>query len=256
MNATPATPASDETPAPLQTADRNRVAAMLRALSLFVAIAVAAGLNRMHPPAVVLTRWGDVLRGREALSMLVFTPALVVLMWKLQRLAANNASELSSTLFVLGACILGIGMGMHDTCDLLGRVYRQTAPAAVLKSLDFFDNRLGHWVFFAGFLLVTFAFGWAQTRHPLAAPLSTSRMLAFLGFSLMFAAVMVYNLVFERTARDVSVIALALVVTAVAHARARVGIRRLPLLLLLYPAYTCAVIVPVASWILHGYPAG
>jgi len=237
-------------------ADRRRVDAMLRALALFVATALAAGFNRMHPPSIVLTQCGDILRGREALSMLVFTPILVVLMWKLQRLAANNTTGLSSTLFVLGACILGVGMGMHDTCDLLGRTYRQAAPPAMLRSLDFFDNHLGHWVFFAGFILITLAFGLAQTRHPLSKPLSKPKMLGFFAFSLVFAAVMVYNLMFERTARDVFVIALALGITVAIHATAGVEIRRLPMLLLLYPAYTCAIIVPVTYWILHGYPGG
>ncbi|NOY81311.1 MAG: hypothetical protein GXP31_09935 [Kiritimatiellaeota bacterium] len=227
--------------------DSRRIYRLQLCLAAFSIVAVLAGWSRLRPPQFLLIGCGDVLRLREALSMFVYAPLLVLLLWGMFRAAGDRAMDVLTVVFLLGLYFIGVGMGMHDTCDLLGRIYPGVSRE-LRKSLDFFDNRLGHWVFFAGFILTSLAAGAAQLRHPLSTPLSRRRTAGFLLFSLPLAAVMVTNLMFERTSVDLCVVFSALVAILVLHAIYRPGMRRLPLLLVLYPAYGAALIGPLLYW--------
>jgi hypothetical protein len=188
--------------------------------------------------------------------MFVYAPALALLMWGMFRTAADYVVDGWTLIFLAGLYFLGAGMGMHDTCDLLGRVYRSLKSPALHRSFDFFDNRLGHWVFFVGFVLTSVANGVAQLRHPLEQPMAKRWLLVFLVLSLPLAAVMVTNLMFERTGVDLAVISFALLVVVGVHVFRGGRLNRAPLLLVYYPAYAAAVIGPLMYWALRGYAGG
>ena len=219
-------------------------------LALVDLVAAIAGWCRMRTPAFLLHAAGDdVLRWREALSMLLFAPVLSLLLWRVFVLVnRGNARGKLGALMVLAVYLLGAGMGIHDPTNLLGTVYAHSAPPAVLHSLAFFDDRLGHYVFWAGFVLATVVTGLAQAYKPLVVPLSWRRCGALLLLSLPMLAVMWHNLVRENTGRDLAVIVVALLFVALAQYRRRVPLRCAPILWFLYPAYAGAVLWTLACW--------
>lgn len=227
--------------------DRARIRSLLQGMGALCAVALVAGWNRMWPPAFMLRSCGDVLRWREALSMLLLAPLLVVLLWRLYRLASAGRHNRWGVVFLAGAYFLGVGMGMHDVCDLLGRAY-PSAPEPLRRSLDFFDTDLGHWVFFAGFVLTSTAAAAAQLERPLQQPMGWVLTAVFGLLSVPLLFVMLTNLMFEKTGPDLVVIAATALLIAALHGKRRVGMRRLPLLCLLYPCYVLAVL----GTVLHG----
>jgi len=228
--------------------DRVRIRSLLKAIGALCGVALLAGWSRMWPPRFLLHSCGDVLRWREALSMLLFAPLLVVLLWRLYRVASAEQHNRWAVVFLTGAYFLGVGMGMHDVCDLLGRMY-PTAPEPLRASLDFFDTCLGHWVFFAGFVCTSVAAAAAQLQQPLQRAMSGVRTAAFGLLSVPLLFVMLTNLMFEKTAPDLTVIAATALLIAALHVRRRVGIRRLPLLCVLYPCYGLAVAGTLLYWL-------
>jgi hypothetical protein len=228
--------------------------ALLLTLALIDAVAVLAGWCRMRTPAFLLhAAGGDVLRWREALSMLLFAPILSLLLWRVFVLVnGGNARGKLGALMVLAVYLLGAGMGIHDPTNLLGTVYARTAPPALMHSLRFFDDDLGHYVFWAGFVLATVATGLAQAYQPLAAPLPWRRCGALVLLSLPMLAVMWHNLVRENTGRDVTVIVAALLFVALAQVGRRVPLRHAPILWFLYPAYAGSVLWTLACWAWSG----
>jgi len=229
--------------------DAARTRATALGVLLLCVVALVAGWSRLWPPAVLLRPCGDVLRWREALSMLVFAALIVLQLWRLFVTASDGRIDGWAYVFVGGVYFLGVGMGMHDVCNRLGQVYRG-APEAVTASLDFFDNKLGHWVFFAGFMLTSVAGGVQQLRHPLGTDLPWCWSAGLVGLSLPLMFVMLTNLMFEKTGLDLGVIAVVTLTIGAAQVRYRVGFRRLPLLCVLYPAYTVAVAGSLLYWLM------
>ena len=234
-----------------QTRDRQRTRQIAVAFIGLSIVALMAGVNRLWPPALLLGPVANVLRWRETLAMVLFTPLLVLLLWRLYTLAADGKLDAWAAVFVAGVYFIGLGIGMHDTTDLLGRVFAD-APARLRVSLRFFDNRLGHWLFFAGFILTSLSTGVQQLRQPLHGRMSRLCTGVFLLLSVPLLLVMLTNLMFEKTGVDLTVIAVTVVLTIAAHSRyGRLPLRRLPILCVLYPAYGGAVAGTLLWWLLH-----
>ena len=230
--------------------DSERIRTAAVTMVILCIVGMAAGWSRMRPPAFLLVNCGDVLRWREALSMMFFAPLLVLVLWKIFLVASDNKLDAWTTAFVAGVYFLGLGMGMHDTCDLLGRIYRDASPQ-LRQSLDFFDNKLGHWVFFVGFVTASVAAGVQQLRHPLTGKMTWAQTALFLVLSTPMMLVMVTNLMYEKTGVDLCVIAGAIVLVVGGHCHWRINLRRLPILWVLYPAYTVAVVGTLLYWAMH-----
>lgn len=228
----------------------RRLAGLLLALAV---VMVAAGWSRIWPPALLLRPCADVMRWRELLSMVVFAPVLAVLLWLLFAEVAEQRLDGWAAGFLAGVYFMGCGMGMHDPCNLMGSAYRGL-PGPLRESLRFFDDDLGHWVFWLGFVSCSILAGVQQVRHPLAAPMSRTARVLFLLLGLPIAFVMLTNLVWEDTRRDLVVIAVAALVTGGVHAVRRVPMGRTPLLWVLYPHYAAAVIGSLVYWLATGGP--
>lgn len=228
----------------------RRLACLLLALG---AAMILAGWSRVWPPAAVLRPCADVMRWRELLSMVVFAPLLSVLLWLVFAVVSENQLEPLAGGFVAGVYLLGCGMGMHDPCNLLRAAY-PGLPGPLGASLRFFDDDLGHWLFWLGFLTCSIVAGVQQLRHPLAIPMSQRARAFFLLLGLPIAFVMLTNLVWEDTRRDLAVIAATALVTGTMHAVRRVPLSRTPLLWVLYPPYAAAVIGSLVYWAATGGP--
>lgn len=224
--------------------------------ALFAGVCLLAGASRMRPSAWELRPFGDVLRLREALSMFVFAPALCALFWLLSRaLGRGRTPAAVGALLALAVYCVACGMGLHDPANRLTAVYRATGALApeVRRSLAYLDDQLGHWVFWAGFVLGTWVLGVQQALAPLRGPMPRPWRLFFGAVAAALLGVMLTNLwdEYPQTRADLCVIAAAAAVPLAAHLALcrRAGLLRLPLLCVIYPAYFGSVAGTLACWL-------
>lgn len=233
---------------PMHEQDRPRIrAAVVHLAALIVCATALWALRRWRMPGLS-GEIGGVLPLRGALYLLVFTPAVVAVLWRLFTIAAAGRPSAWAGWFVVGALLLGMGLGMHDTAAHLGALGRSAWPPRAAEACHFYDEKLGHLVFWLGFILTTAATGLAHLDNPVRVRLSWPACAGFALLGAPLAVVMMGNLMFERTGRDLAVIGIALGIVLTAHAAKRVELRRLPLLCMLYPAYLLAVGATLLYW--------
>ncbi len=237
-------------------------AVLRRLLGLFAALAVIcllAGVSRMRPPAwQLVSLGGDVMRVREALSMFVFAPAIAAVFWLLYRTLGRGRSHAAvDVLMVLSIYCVACGMGMHDPANRMETVYRQTGALApeVRRSLAFFDDQVGHWIFWAGFVLGTWVLGLQQALAPLEQKMGAVWRAGLGCVSAALLWVMLSNLwdEYPKTRVDLGVIAAAVAVPLCAWlARCRrVSLLRLPVLLVIVPAYVGSIAGTLLCWLIR-----
>lgn len=235
--------------------DRQTVRRLVALFAAFAAVCLCAGASRLAPPAWELAPVGGLLRVREALSMFVFAPALMVLFVLIARAVGRGAlPPVMLVLAVLSVYFVACGMGLHDPADRLGGAFAGPSPAGLHETLDFLDNHLGHWVFWAGFVLGTWVLGIQQARAPLDAPVSWKGTTALLALAAILLYVMLTNLwdEYPSTIRDLFVIAAAVSVpTAAGILRRAAGLRRLPVLLVVLPAFWGSILGTVLCWLVR-----
>lgn len=232
-----------------------------RLLGLFVAFAVIsllAGASRMCPPLWQLQSFGDVLRVREALSMFIFAPAISVVFWLLYRtIGRGNSRAEIDVLMLLAVYFVACGMGLHDPANRIGIVYRQTGALSpeVQQSLTYLDDQLGHWVFWAGFVLGTWVMGIQQALKPLDENMAWPWRIGLGAVSAAFLWVMLTNLwnEYPKTRADLSVIFFAVLVPVVVHVTMcrKTALMRLPVLFVIYPAYFGSIAGTLICWLVR-----
>jgi len=222
---------------------------------LFSLICVAAGASRLAPGGWNFAPCADILRVRELLSMFVFAPLICLVFWLFNRALAQGRDLRSMDLLCLLAiyCI-ACGMGMHDPANRLLSAYRSelVISAELHRSIVFIDDQLGHWVFWCGFVLGTWCIGLQQLRMPLQRRMRGRWLVLFAAVSAVLLGVMLTNLwdEYPKTAADLSVIGGAAAFLMAVHllfARS-VSVLRLPVLLVIYPAYAGSVIGTLICW--------
>lgn len=237
-------------------------AVLQRLLGLFTALAVICllgGASRMRPPSwQLVSLGGDVLRVREALSMFVFAPAIAAVFWLIGRTLGRGRSHvLIDVLMVLAIYCVACGMGMHDPTNRMADVYQETGALTpeVRRSLVFFDDQVGHWIFWAGFVLGTWVLGIQQALAPLEQKMGKfwRAGLGCVGAALLW--VMLTNLwdEYPSTRVDLCVIAAAAAVPLGAQTALcrRVSLWRLPVLCVIYPAYVGSIAGTLACWLVR-----
>jgi hypothetical protein len=239
--------------------DADVLKRLLALLAVFSVVCLLAGASRMCPPAWQLRSFGDVLRIREALSMLVFAPSVGVLFWLLMRVVARGRpSRAAEVLMVLTVYFVACGMGMHDPANRLEAVYRVGGgvSADALRSLSYIDDGLSHWIFWGGFVLGTWVFGLQQLLSPLDGKMGVAWRCGFGAVAAALLWVMLTNLwdEYPKTRVDLCVIAAAAAVPLGFHAVARrgVGLSRLPALFVIYPAYLGSIGGTLLRWLAEG----
>ncbi|MDD4102424.1 MAG: hypothetical protein PHU80_07300 [Kiritimatiellae bacterium] len=238
--------------------DREVLRRLACLLVAFAGVCLMAGASRMTPLEWQLRTLGDVLRVREALSMFVFAPALGVLFWLIARcVGKGSASVAVQVLMVLAVYFVACGMGIHDPLNRMQTVYPEhLLPSNVWRTMLYLDDQLSHWVFFGGFVLGTWVVGVQQVLAPLEDKMGWRWGIGFVVISLALLWVMLTNLwdEYPKTLVDICVIALAALVPLIVHLafNRRVGLMRLPLLLVIYPAYFGSIAGTLIRWRLQG----
>ncbi len=242
--------------------DVSDKAVLRRLLGLFVGFVVVcllAGASRMRPPAWQLASLGgDVMRVREALSMFVFAPVVMVLFWLIGRCVGRGRPNAAlDLLMVLSVYFVACGMGMHDPMNRMGVVYGRTGALMpeVRRSLMFFDDQVGHWIFWGGFVLGTWVVGLQQVLAPLEQKMGLRWRVGLGCISAALLWVMLTNLwdEYPSTRQDLCVIAVAVAVPLCAHLvlYRRVSLWRLPMLVVLYPAYLGSIAGTLLCWLIR-----
>ncbi|HNX33687.1 MAG TPA: hypothetical protein PKM57_03615 [Kiritimatiellia bacterium] len=238
--------------------DKDVLRRLLALFGVFAVICLLAGASRMCPSAWQLQPFGDVLRVREALSMFVFAPAIGVLFWLLVRaVGQGQSSRLVEVLMVLAVYFIACGMGMHDPMNRIVIVYRgsQALTPELQRTLAYLDDQLGHWIFWGGFVLGTWVFGLQQLLSPLRGRMAWPWRCGFGAVALALLWVMLTNLwdEYPKTRVDLCVVAAAVAVPAAFHLSARrgVGLLRLPVLCVIYPAYIGGIVGTLVCWLVR-----
>lgn len=238
--------------------DREVLRRLAGLMMAFAIVSLLAGASRMRPPQWQLGVFWDVLRIREVLSMFVFAPAIGVLFWLIARaLGRGRTPVVVQVLMVLSIYFVACGMGMHDPVNRLQSAYPQKmVPAEIWRSWVYLDDWLGHWVFFTGFVLGTWVVGIQQVLAPLEKPMTWVWRGVFMAITLVLLWVMLTNLwdEYPKTGMDLCVILLAAAAPLMVHlVRARgIVLWRLPVLLMVYPAYLGSVAGTLLRWKLQG----
>ena len=242
----------------MEQSDRDVLRRLLSLFAVFAAICLLAGASRMSPPDWQLKSFGGVLRIREALSMFVFAPAIGVMFWLLTRCVGRGHPHAAvQVLMVLSVYFVACGMGLHDPINRLGIVYRapDSMVPAVRQTLTFLDDQLGHWVFWAGFVLGTWVLSVQQVLTPLKEKMGWPWRLGLGGVSAVLLWVMLINLwdEYPKTRVDLCVVAAAVALPLVLHLAKcrRIGLFRLPVLLVIYPAYIGSIVGTAICWLVR-----
>lgn len=238
--------------------DRSVLWRLTVLFAVYAGVSLLAGVSRMHPPLSHLAPFGDVLRVREALSMFVFAPALCVLFWLIYKaLGRGRTFWVVDVLMLLSVYFLACGMGIHDPTNRMENAYRATGSLTpeVHRSLVYLDDQLGHWVFWAGFVLGSWVLGLQQVLSPLKERMPWPWRIAFGVVAAALLWVMLTNLwdEYPKTRQDLCVIAAAVLVPLLAHAVffRRVGLLRLPVLAVIYPAYLGSIAGTLVCWLIR-----
>ncbi|MBO4287602.1 MAG: hypothetical protein J5985_05495 [Kiritimatiellae bacterium] len=240
--------------------DRETVRELLLLLAGLAVVALAAGASRRFWKGWQMAPFADILRWREAFSMFLFAPALAVLFWFIVRCTGRGRMHPAiKVVSLLAVYFLACGMGMHDPANRMCGSYPAGAmQPAVRQSLVYFDDVLGHQVFWTGFVLATWALGVQQVLTPLDGRLPRFAGISLGAVDLALLFVFFTNLAFEfpNTKQDCRVIlAAAALPTAVWLFRMRGrGLLRMPMLLVILPVCWGSVALTWGYWLFKGIP--
>jgi hypothetical protein len=210
----------------------NRVHLLLGIQSLVV---VAVSVNRLG------TLTGGYVAGNEFLRWvdlgnLILSFVSVLAFHLLQRDLLADGSRWADALttgFLVGAYLLGVGYGIHEVTNYLHVRACPTSGEPLCPILAFNDDDFSHWLFFAGFTIVSAVLMLTQAAVP-AGERMRGRDLALILVNAVFIGAGIFaNLAFERIGLDLWVVA-AVAVLAVVLLR-RFGPR--PLLVYYAAAY-------------------
>jgi hypothetical protein len=187
----------------------RRVWATVLTIAILAALVLLAWANRkLHYPCLDVEIL-DALRTRDAAVMFLIAPIAALLAWILLKINDGTSSVAVMLPFVLGVYTLGVGFGMHEPANALRRVVETPTPqgvASIADSLEFFDDALGHWVFFAGFAFFSVAVCVSELRNPLKRPLTGIPSWVPVVAATALAAAIYGDMADEKTKLDIAVI--------------------------------------------------
>jgi hypothetical protein len=216
-------------------------------------VAVLAGINRLaHGHFFRDPQW-NILRMCDILVAFVFAPLGVIFLWLLFRVYEGHKSIAGAIVFIVGAYFLGVGFGMHEPFNIFISTYRNHMTEPMMKSAVFFDDQLGHWVFFAGFMLISIAGTYAEILKPYEEKLPLKFILPALAVGVATAVVIFFNMAWEKTSVDIAILALTVAIVSVIHfIHSSKSLMKLPATLALYVAYGGGTVATVLYWLIKG----
>ncbi len=229
--------------------DRKRLRGVLLYLCGICIACILTGLNRKCAPGFLKVPLFDVMQITDTLFMLVFTPVSLIFAWFIFQLYEGARNKFNTILFIMGVYFLGIGFGMHDPFNALHMYKSREIPPDILRSVVYFDDMLGHDLFFIGFMLTTLSVAGAEAARPYRSSLPW-KILIFPVLMGITAGIVVWrNMVNENTSGDIAVLLATTFAAAILHAVFKAGsIRRLPALLVLYIAYGGGSLATILHW--------
>lgn len=225
----------------------NRLRKTILLMGLFAAVIVLSTLSRKLELGVLRMKALDALRVCDLLTLFVFAPSIIMIGWTLFKTTCVRRNVMLEGAVILGIFLLGMGFGMHEPANVLNGGAH--TPKALRESLNFFDNLLGHWIFFAGFTLVTVSLSIAETRDPQETPVPVwARFYAVI--SGLAVAIAIYgNMVNEKTSVDLAVLAVCILLMFIFHMlNGKAPFSRIPITLLLYIAFGFGILSTLLKW--------
>ena len=227
------------------------LAALLRIALLQALVILLAGLN------LYLT-WSNCpladslqVRWREVISLLVVTPAGIVLLFAMHRTLEYGRKDAAIPLLVLvlGSCWLAISMGIHEPIN----AFRQQmghieTPSSRL--LWFWDDVFSHMVFFAGYAASTIAILWSQKRNPLKHPMPLPTFVLFMIYGVISGIGITYSLA-PGAAATVDLVVIAGVLVAAEIMRKGHPFRQHPVNIVVEASYLLPLIMLTLKIIYH-----
>lgn len=224
---------------------------ILLVVSMGILLLLALVNRKLDCHFLKMRAW-DVLRVCDLLTLFAISPLGVAIMWDYMDSCEAKARRWLCLVFVLGVFLLGMGFGMHEPSNAM-QIAGYSKIQDVRESLLFFDDKLGHWIFFAGMILSLVALSAAETANPFERPIPRwmTALSAIAGAS---GAVSLYgNMVNDqRTSVDMGVVLACLALIALCHWRSGfAGLNRLPMTLSFYVCLGAGSIATYGVWIVR-----
>ena len=185
----------------------NRVFLCLYAVSGLILI---AGVNRLWKTDFLRANALDILRICDLNVMFVFAPLCIFALALMLYFYKGHKNIPVLLAFIFGTYMLGAGFGMHEPFNAMS-VYRLEMSGGISKTVNFMDDGLGHWTFFAGFIFISLSLVIAELRNPFSRKIPFYHMAAATAIGLLTGFVIYMNMAWERTALDLAVIGCCLV---------------------------------------------
>ncbi len=227
---------------------RRTVSAMI---SLLCLLCIAAGINRKFPFGILKATAIDLMKVTDLLPMLFFVPlSLICLVLIINAYQGFQRPWILIT-FVIGTFALGCGFGMHDPFNAILMRVPENVPQSLRASMIFFDDKFGHWLFFAGFILVSLSVSCSELANPAERDFHPFFLLFLYSISALVALAIWKNMIHEETSTDIAVLfATCAILIALQAISGNFRLRRMPVLSATYLAYGGGAILSVLTWIL------
>ncbi len=239
------------------TDDRLRIAKVLAMMALLCGTVALAGINRLWGAAFLRAPVLDALRTCDVLVIFIFAPLSIIILWTLFKIYDGPSSIVCAFLFLMGVYMFGLGFGMHEPFNIFVSKYGSHMSESMRYSALYFDNDLGHWTFFAGFMLLSISGAHAEMRKPYVENLPFKVIACAALFGAITAVTIFFNMAKEKTGSDLMCLALTVSIVAVIHfIYSSKSLMRLPVVLALYIAFGGGTALTLFYWAAFGYGAG
>ena len=228
----------------------ERITKICWILAEMTLVIVLAGLNRKVLPLYTKAGILGLLNTSDCVVMLILAPWAISCGWRIFKIYNGPDDKLGSHLFILGIFSLGLGFGMHEPFNAMQRL---KLDPALHSLVTYFDDDLGHWLFFIGFAFTSLSVVLAETANPYEKPLSKGPFSFGIFLGVIVAIVIWFQMRNEDTYVDIIVLVLTVMAAEMARqCRGGVTLRRLPVLLALHVGYGGGVLATILYWSFSG----
>ena len=222
----------------------KKITLILAELTLVI---VLAGLNRKATPLFMKAHLLGMLNVSECFGMLVLAPWATMCAWRIFKLYEGPSGRLGSAAFVIGVFFLGLGFGMHEPFNAMDSHLRM--PNDIHAITIYFDDDLGHWLFFIGFAMVSLSVALAEIATPDTNSMSNAVFVVGVSLGVIVAVVIWFNMRNEKTVIDIAVLFATVAVAETARRLwGKVPMRRLPSMLAVHVGYGGGALATIIYW--------
>jgi len=183
------------------------------------------------------------VRWREMISLLFITPVSIILLFVIHKILEQDRKDAiwPLLLLMLGCCWVAISMGVHEPINAF-RIQFGYNETPLSRILWFWDDIFSHIIFFAGYVTVSCALLWSQSRNPLQVSMSFLKSMSFLIFGILAGVGITYSLVAGASFSIDFFIMLGVLVVA-EIIRAGKSFRTMPLCIVMESSYFLSLIL-------------